>query len=346
MTDHNKYEKIAGFLADRYIAVQETKTAAEKPKTAWDRLRPENPDRPGANWWTGLGVGALATSGEIGIGRHGLTDLVQRTAERHALRTNPFERLGNREFQKTLAKDESTRLLYDMIENRAAETGGRQEIGKLLSRNYGTENTTGPANVARIHKELRGLVDPQDTDLMRRLTAATSSHHPANAREANDILRKIDGLLTGQNPAISLSDKETHLLTRFRTGVRQVESAEQLEELKRGLRSLGASISGGKGRGPARLTFGTDTKRILDSLAATPPVPATMEDPAKIKKLVSAFGQLTKGRDIPSLLRRFRRAGIAAGAGTAVGAYALPSLVELGKWMWPGAPPVMAGASK
>ena len=330
MSDPAGYEKIAAFLADRYVSVQAAKTAAA-PKTLWDRVRPENPERPGANWWTGLGVGSLAASGEIGIGRHGLTDTVQRFVDRRELRNNPLSRIGNPEFQKSLAADEPTKLLGDLFRSRETETGGRRAVGKLLSRHYGTQNVTDPAHVRRIYGELRGLVDPQDTEMLRKLTSATSTHHPANAQTANRIMGTIDDMLAGKNLPRQLSDKEVHLLTKFRTGAGTVESADQLEGLTKGLRNLGASISGGKKGAPAQLTFGPDIKKLIDTLAASPVERSMVEDPGKVRKLISAFGQFTKGREIPSFLRRFRRAGTAGGIGTAIGAYVLPSLLSLRK---------------
>ncbi len=332
--DPRRYEKIAAFLAERMLAVQAAKTAAGE-KSHWDRLRPENPDRPGANWWTGLGGGAMAAGAEIGIGRHGLTDTVRRQVDRRELRNNPFARLGNGEFQKSLASDEQTQLLREIFRRRETETGGRRAVGTLLAKYYGTQNVADPAHVARLHGELRGFVDPNDTDLLRKMTESVSSPHPANARTGKDILRQLDGLLGGG----TLGDRERHLLTKFRTGIGPVESADRLEALTKGLRNLGASISGGKKGSPAQLVFGSDARKLIDGLAASPIERGLVEDPNKVKKLVSAFGQFTKGRAVPSFMRRFGRAGTAAGIGTAVGAYALPSLLDLGKWAVGGTEP-------
>jgi hypothetical protein len=63
----NRFEKLAEYLADRYVAIHGVKEAG-----VWDNTRPENKEHPGANWWTGLGTGLAAGSAEAGIGKHGL----------------------------------------------------------------------------------------------------------------------------------------------------------------------------------------------------------------------------------------------------------------------------------
>jgi len=54
------YTKLASYLAERYVAKQQQKTASIGGKI-WDYIRPENKENPGMNWWTALGGGLLGT---------------------------------------------------------------------------------------------------------------------------------------------------------------------------------------------------------------------------------------------------------------------------------------------
>ena len=51
-----KYEKIAEYLAERYVAAQQHKLAADDQRQG-----------TGANWWSGLGVGTASATGEMGL---------------------------------------------------------------------------------------------------------------------------------------------------------------------------------------------------------------------------------------------------------------------------------------
>jgi hypothetical protein len=51
---NSKYEKIADWLAERYMAVQERKQASDD-------------SRQGANWLSGLGIGTASAAGEMGL---------------------------------------------------------------------------------------------------------------------------------------------------------------------------------------------------------------------------------------------------------------------------------------
>ena len=226
----NKYTAIASRLADKYLAAQEPKTATAGAKTFWDRVRPEHPDRPGANWWTGLGTGAMGASAEYGLGEHGLTDLLRRHWEKGELKNNPFGRLNDSKFQKTLAGDDATKFLTELFKGQEHLTGGPQQIGTLLANNFGPQNIKDPKAVANVTSGLQKIIDPLDLDMSSRFSTLTA-------------------------------------------------------------------------------------------------------DAAQTKKLMAAFGQFTQGQKIPTRLTRLGRAGSIGGLTALAGAYALPSLVDFGKWV-------------
>lgn len=333
MPDPSRFEKIAEFLAERQVAVRESKTAAEKTPTAWDRLRPENPDRPGANWWTGLGGGALAAATEAGIGEHGLTDTIQRGMDRRNLRKNPLGRFNTPEFKSTIAGNEQAKFLHDLFNRQSGDTAGRQAIGRLLSRNYGTLNLNNTADVDRLYGEIERIVGSGDTEMSKRLSDLTTKGHSANPERARRIHDALDRHLARLKSNRKSNPAAVNQLTKFRTSLGVVDSAADLDGLKKSLQNLAASVKGGKKGGPPSYVFKDSTRHLLDVLGRTPVETARVRDAGRVRDLVTALGQFTGGRNIPSTLRRLGRGGRAAGIGTAVGAYALPSLIDLGKWV-------------
>ena len=224
----SKYTKIAEYLADRYLAVQQAKTAEEQEQTIWERMRPENPKRPGANWWAGLGLGSMGAGLELGVGKNGLTDSLQRGLEKRELKSNPFRRLADKDFQSSLKSDRYTKFLNQLLQEQTNITGGQKRVGELLTRFYGTQNIHDPNHLARVGSELKRLIDPE------------------NMKVRNQFDR-------------------------------------------------------------------------------------VMNDPVRAKKLVTAFGQFTRGKNSPTRLLRLRRAGGFGRTAALFGAYLLPSAVNAGK---------------
>ncbi len=309
----NHYAGIARHLAERLLAVQEAKTAAGE-KSNWKNFRPENPDRPGANWMTGLGLGSLAASVETGIGRHGLTDGVQRFIERRNLQKNPLDRFNTPEFKGSIAGNEQAKFLHDLFNRQSADTAGKQTIGRLLARNYGTLNVGDPAEVHRLYGELQKIVGSGDTEMAKRFGNLTTTHHPANAGGAQKIFDTLDKHLdrVKTNPTSRTSPQAVRQLTKLRTSFGKVESAEDLDKLKKALQNLSASVQGGKKGTPASYLFSPGMRRLLGILGKTPVEPTKVRDADKVKDMVTALGQFTKGRGAPSILRRFRRGGISS----------------------------------
>lgn len=333
----SKYAKLAGYLADFSLSTGPEKTADDREPTLWDRFRPENPTRPGANWMTGLGTGATAAGAELGLGRYGLTDSVQRLLERSALRRDPFgSRLHRDEFRRTLADDESTRFLNDLFRDRETSVGGRDRVGRLLSRNYGEQDLANPGHIRRVRDGLHGLIDPNDREMMRRWTNLTATHSPSNATTGERVKKTLDRMIAWEHPKVRLSDHERNLLTKFRTGLGGTETAEQAEQLQSGLRNLARSVKGGNKGSPVQAVFSPRAQRLLDRLAASPIERNMTEDASKVNRLVKSFGQFTKGRPVPSAWRRLGRVRNAAGAAGLLGAYALPSAVDFTKWLTRG----------
>lgn len=328
-----RFDKLADYLAERYVAVQEEKTAAEK-KTTWDRLRPENPDRPGANWWTGLGGGALAAGVETGVGEHGLTDSVQRFFDRRNLRNNPLGQFNTPDFKASIAGNEQAKFLHDLFNRQSVDTAGKNAIGQLLSRNYGTLNVGDPSEISRLHGEIQNIVGSGDTEMSRRFSNLTTTGHGSNATRGKKIFDTIDRLLADNavRAKPSMSPVATSQLTKLRTAFGNVESAEDLDKLTKALRNMANSVQGGKKGVPATYMFGDKARNMLTLLSQAPVETARVQDADKVKDLVTSLGQFTKGRNVPSFLRRLRRGGGAVGIGTVAGAYALPSVIDFGKW--------------
>jgi hypothetical protein len=326
----NRYEQLAEFLADRYLAVQETKTAATSPRSPWDILRPENPDRPGANWWSGLGAGAMAGGAELGVGRYGLTDTVRRSLDRATLGRDPFSaRIHQPDFRAALADDEATRFLTDLFRRHENTVGGKARVGKLLRRHDGELDLGNGTKMNQVRSGLQGLIDPNDTEMLRRWNSMTMTHAASGER-----VKRILDRITQRNPGFPLTDHEWNLLTKFRTSIGKTDSADQWDELRKGLRNLAASVQGGKKGAPVQAVFSDRVQRVLNHLATSPATGLGADDPAKIHRLLQSFGQFTKGRPVPSLWRRLGRAGGAAGIAAGLGAYALPSAVDFGKWLF------------
>ena len=328
-----RFDKLADYLAERYVAVQELKTASEK-KTTWERLRPENPDRPGANWWTGLGGGALAAGVETGVGEHGLTDSVQRFFDRRNLRNNPLGQFNTAEFKNSIAGNEQAKFLHDLFNRQSVDTTGKNAIGQLLSRNYGTLNVGDPGEINRLHGELGNIVGTGDTEMSRRFSNLTTKGHGSNATRAKKIFDTIDRMLADNavRAKPSMNPAATSQLTKLRTAFGNVESAEELDKLKKALQNLATSVQGGKKGTPATYLFGDKVRNMLTLLGKAPVETGRVQDADKVKDMVTALGQFTKGRNVPSFFRRLRRGGSAVGIGTVAGAYALPSAIDFGKW--------------
>jgi len=329
----NKYDQLAEFLADRSLAMQEMKTAASPSRSAWDILRPENPDRPGANWWTGLGAGAMAGGAELGIGRYGLTDTLRRSLDRATLGRDPFSaRIHHPDFRAALADDEATRFLTDLFHSHEHTVGGKARVGKLLRQNYGEMNLGDRAKINQVRSGLMGLMDPNDPGMRQRWNDLTTTHAATGER----VKKALDRMNQWDHPNLQLSDHERNLLTKFRTSIGKTDSAAQADELQKGLRNLAASVKGGKKGMPVQAVFGDRAQRMLNHLATSPAVRNGVEDTAKLNRLLQSFGQFTKGRPLPSAWRRLSRVGSAAGIATALGAYTLPSAVNFGKWLTRG----------
>lgn len=325
----DKYAAVARSLADRFMVVQTMKTAAnERSKGLWDYARPENPDRPGANWMTGLGAGAMASGLETGVGRHGLTESGIRYLDRLDLKSNPGRIFKDKELMRNLADDEQTKFLKKLL------TGSdKKSVGTLLSRNYGRLNTGNSADVNRIFGELQKIVGPDDTDLARRFNDLTTKGHTANANRAKKIFDTLDKYLADDavRARPGMSPAATNQLTKLRTSFGKVETADDLEKLKKALRNLSTSVQGGKKGVPSSYVFGDSTRNLLNVLSRAPAETAKVQDANKIKDLVTSFGQFTKGRNVPSIGTRFRRGGIAGTVGTIIGAYGIPSLIDFAR---------------
>jgi len=326
----SRYDPLAEFLADRYLSVQATKTAAGPSHSVWDTLRPENPDRPGANWWTGLGTGAMAGGAELGIGRYGLTDTVRRSLDRATLVSDPFARIHHPDFRAALADDEATRFLTDLFRRHEHTVGGKARVGNLFRRHYGELDIGNTTKMNQVRSGLQGLIDPNDTGMLRRWNDMTTTHVASGER----VKKILDRMTQGNSPNMQLTDHERNLLTKFRTSIGKTDSAAQWDELQKGLRNLAASVKGGKKGAPVGAIFSDRTQQILNRLAASQAIGHGVDDTAKINRLLQSFGQFTKGRPVPSVWRRLGRAGSAAGIATGLGAYTLPSAVNFGKWLF------------
>ena len=206
----NKFSKLAEFLGDRYVEIQSQKTASE-PKTNWDRLRPENEKRPGANWWSALGLGSAAAGAELGIGSHGATEELLKLKDKSQLARDPF---GNATVKKVMdvkpparkkgapvPPDTAEKFIRDLFKAQGSLTTGKKDIGRLLSKNIGGVNPTNSRQVTSIMDSLNDLnKSARDRKLLYRWVTLTSDQG-----KRGDMLKAFSKYVPGRTAPSTLT---------------------------------------------------------------------------------------------------------------------------------------------
>jgi hypothetical protein len=198
----SKFTKIAEQLAEQYVTRQEK-------WAAWtDAIRPENKDRPGINWYSGIGAGALAAGHELYRGADSVTNRVLDFFGRQAHIYNPTNAIT--EAVSGADKNPLRRVIADTLrgavqaESRTLGGRGIGDVSDLTRRLHGRLNFNDSASVSDLANRFYNLSDNPSS--LR--DAVTATANPIDLKTNQRIKDLAQQFFDGTSSWNSFSDRQ------------------------------------------------------------------------------------------------------------------------------------------
>jgi hypothetical protein len=322
--DTTRFEKIAEYLADKYVALQEQTRAV---KTAQDQAQQDQTQQQptrildaikkglslghksveAARPYTGESQGNTTFNIPLGIAG-GVAGYNQWTSPDRLLKSKPFQVLSNPNLQSALTNPYE-KFVYDLLKQQENIKGGDKRVGKLLYQFRGKQNigqlTNSITDLGKrknyqktLLKALAPFIDSHTVmkdrfnTLISEPIAAVSKIDPAYWDNIKTLRNRITGMADGvANFSINSPGVDLRLADRLRQieeSLREAKTPEVVRSLSDKLRRLADSASSSGAQ-----LFSTGDRDVLNQI-----VKNLRTDPKMIETPASSVRNLAKTEDI------------------------------------------------
>jgi hypothetical protein len=354
--DKNRFSKVAEYLADRYVTMQEekhgTKVAANDLKNHKRTMRTRFGEDAGYEGYnTPLGVAG------------GIAGTVRWRGPEYELSKSPFQVLNNPELQKRLTNPYE-KFVSDLLLQQEHVQGGKKQIGNILHQFRNPQNLGSSSYRSDLMRALDPLVNTTTANRQRwdslildtlspeKVIPAGSEVDPKYWDTVKTLRERVENTAGGS----TVPRKAYERMMSLADSLRDAKTPDAVKSLSHKLRQLADTTSYDKAGKPSgysgRLFDDVTRKTLLDIVsdlrrspnvnAAERVIPAvTATNLSKVEDMGRALGKITNSvNTIPlpaptSWAQRFSRPGIARGAAGAVAAGFLPRALDLiypNKW--------------